>query len=365
MRFKNKLLIIISGLLIGAAAIILMTQGNPANMGFCLACFLRDTAGALKLHQAAVVQYARPEVIGLVLGSFIISLVKKEFRVQGGSAPFLRLVMGAILMIAALVFLGCPLRMVLRMAAGDLSAYLGLLGFIAGIFVGTQFLKRGFSLGRTYAQPKISGYIFPAIQLFLLVLLMTGSSLLAFSESGPGAAHAPVLLALGFALVIGVLNQQSRICQAGCFRDLFLIQDFHLFWGTLAIFIAALIGNLIIGNFEFVAYGPIAHQDWLWNFLSMLAVGLASTLLGGCPMRQLILSGTGNIDSVITVIGMVLGAAFAHNMGLASAPNKLDEAGQLVGGPSLAGKFAVVAGLIILVVIALQKRQVKQVERKI
>lgn len=357
MKIKRSLPVIISGALLGLVGVFLMLRGNPGNMGFCIACFIRDTAGALKLHQAPVVQYARPEIIGLVLGSFIISLVRREFKAQGGSSPLLRLLMGAILMISALVFLGCPLRMVLRMAAGDLSAYVGLVGFVAGVFIGVVFLKRGFSLSRTYAQPVLNGYIMPAFQLVMLILLVTGSSLLAYSTEGPGSMHAPLFLAFGLALILGVLNQQTRICQAGGFRDVFLIRDFHLFWGGLAIFVAALIANLVAGKFAIVQYGPIAHQDHLWNFLSMVPVGLASTLLGGCPMRQLILSGTGNTDSAITIIGMALGAAASHNFGLASAPNKLDEAGQLVGGPTAAGKIAVIIGLIILIGIGLMKRQ--------
>ena len=65
----------IAGSVVGLAAIILTALGNPKNMGFCIACFVRDISGALKLHSAAVVQYMRPEVIGIVLGFFIISLV--------------------------------------------------------------------------------------------------------------------------------------------------------------------------------------------------------------------------------------------------------------------------------------------------
>ena len=49
-------------------------------------------------------------------------------------------------MIGALAFLGCPLRMVLRLAGGDGNALVGLVGFAIGIFVGTLFMKRGFSL---------------------------------------------------------------------------------------------------------------------------------------------------------------------------------------------------------------------------
>ena len=62
---------IITGVVIGIAAILLAKLGNPGNMGFCIACFLRDIAGATGLHGAAVVQYFRPEIVGLVIGALI------------------------------------------------------------------------------------------------------------------------------------------------------------------------------------------------------------------------------------------------------------------------------------------------------
>ena len=70
---RDKLLIIAAGIITGLLAVILVWQGNPANMGFCIACFLRDVAGGLGLHRAAVVQYLRPEIMGLVLGAFIVA----------------------------------------------------------------------------------------------------------------------------------------------------------------------------------------------------------------------------------------------------------------------------------------------------
>ena len=62
---KEKTTIVVAGVLIGVIAAMLVFFGNPANMGFCIACFLRDTTGALGLHSAAAVQYIRPEIIGL------------------------------------------------------------------------------------------------------------------------------------------------------------------------------------------------------------------------------------------------------------------------------------------------------------
>ena len=47
-------LIILAGIVVGAAALILTAAGNPKNMGFCIACFERDIAGALSLHGAEI-----------------------------------------------------------------------------------------------------------------------------------------------------------------------------------------------------------------------------------------------------------------------------------------------------------------------
>ena len=72
---KKHFMIILTGIAIGVAAIVLVRYGNPGNMGFCIACFLRDIAGALKLHTVPVVQYMRPEILGLVLGAFVMAFL--------------------------------------------------------------------------------------------------------------------------------------------------------------------------------------------------------------------------------------------------------------------------------------------------
>ena len=43
---KETVIVVSAGAAVGLAAIFLMLLGNPANMGFCIACFLRDIAGA-------------------------------------------------------------------------------------------------------------------------------------------------------------------------------------------------------------------------------------------------------------------------------------------------------------------------------
>lgn len=340
---KEKRGIIFAGGIIGLLSVVLVYFGNPKNMGICVACFLRDTAGALGLHRAEVVQYIRPEVIGMILGAFIIAVFSKEFKTKGGSSPFLRFILGAIVMIGALVFLGCPLRMVLRLAGGDLNAVIGLLGFAAGIFVGIQFLNRGFSLKRNYNLNSAEGYAMPVIAVMLLTLLVAAPAFIFFSEKGPGSMHAPILIALIAGLIVGIVCQKTRLCMVGGIRDLIMFKETYLMWGFIAIFVVALIGNLALGYFKlgFEAQ-PIAFNDVVWNFMGMFVAGWGSVLLGGCPLRQLILAGEGNADSAITIMGMIVGAAFAHNFGLASSAK----------GPTGNGKIAVFIGIAVLLLIS-------------
>ena len=360
MKHREKTGIVLAGIAIGVIASLLVLFGNPVNMGFCIACFLRDISGALGLHTAGAVQYIRPEILGLVLGSFLMALLRKEFAPRGGSSPLTRFVLGFFVMIGCLMFLGCPFRMILRLAGGDLNALFGLLGFVCGILVGVVFLNRGYSLKRTYKLPALEGTAFSIIQVVLLVLLVAAPAFIYFSEAGagPGALHAPILISLAAGLIVGALAQWTRLCMVGGIRDLVLFREWKLLMGFLAILVSALISNLVLtavnaGSFFTLGLEgqPVAHTDGLWNFLGMLLTGFGCVLLGGCPLRQLVLSGEGNTDSAITVLGLAIGAAFAHNFGLASS----------AAGPTANGKVAVIIGIVVVAVIAVantvQKKQ--------
>ncbi len=179
----------------------------------------------------------------------------------------------------------------------------------------------------------------------LFVLSLAVPTLFTWSEGDvPGAKYAPWIVALVAGLVVGALCQRSRLCMAGGIRDVVMFREWNLILGFAAIFVTVLVGNLILNKFNPGFAGqPVAHTDGLWNFLGMALVGWGSILLGGCPLRQLILTGEGNSDSAVTVVGMVFGAALCHNLGLASSGN----------GPTVNGKIAVVFGFVVLGVISL------------
>jgi YedE family putative selenium metabolism protein len=245
--------------------------------------------------------------------------------------------LGAFFMIGALVFLGCPVRAVLRLAGGDLNALTGIAGVIAGALAGIFFLRRGFNLGRAYPAYKLTGWLMPAIMLGLLLLAFIKPAFIFYSEEGPGAMSAMLWISLLVGAVIGFLAQRTRMCFVGGWRDLFLVKDTYLFSGIAAFFIGALLVNAFAGRVDIgFSNQPIAHTSHLWNFLSMALAGIAATLLGGCPLRQTILASEGDSDAGITILGMITGAAFAHNFLLASSAS----------GPSAYGPIAVIAGLI-------------------
>lgn len=378
---KNKInpLIVVTGLVIGAAAVILTKLGNPANMGFCIACFIRDIAGSTKFHTAAVVQYVRPEIIGIVVGSLIMALASGEFRAKAGSSPVTRFILGAIVMMGALMFLGCPLRMVIRMGGGDLNAFVGLAGFAIGIVIGIIFLKAGFGLKKNYDVSTGEGLVLPIVLVVLFVAAIVlgvyslsadaiaaadkkavAAGVFSVSTSGPGSMHAPFIIALIIALIVGALAQKSRMCMVGGIRDIIMFKNFNLIIGFVAVFVAVIVGNIIVGKapvFTTMAK-PIAHSNQIYNLIGMIMVGWGSCLLGGCPLRQLILTGEGNADSAITVLGMLVGAAIAHNFGIAGGADAAATADTAYKVYEF-GKFAMpmaVIGIITLLAISLLNR---------
>ena len=316
------------GILIGILAPLLQKFGNPGNMGVCVACFERDIAGAMGLHRADVVQYIRPEIIGFVLGALIAAYLFKEFRPRLGSAPIVRFFLGVFAMIGALVFLGCPWRAALRLAGGDGNAILGLAGLVTGIWIGTLFLKGGYNLGRTQTTHAAAGWMLPLFMLGLLALLLAfpqtageaKSGVLLYSIKGPGSMHAPLAVSLVVGLVVGFFAQRSRFCTMGAIRDFVLFRQMHLLSGFIALILAAFAVNFIVGQFKPGFEGqPVAHTMHLWNFAGMALAGLAFCLAGGCPGRQLFLAGEGDGDAAVFVVGMITGAAVAHNFSLASS----------------------------------------------
>ena len=199
----------------------------------------------------------------------------------------------------------------------------------------------------------------PVVMIVLLLLLVLAPQFgrdasgnptgpIFFSTTGPGSQHVFWIIGLAVALVIGFLAQRSRFCTIGAIRDVILIRDARLLWGIVSLIVFAFLTNLLLGQFHpGFEKQPVAMTDQWWNFGGMVLAGLAFTLAGGCPGRQLFLSGEGDGDAALFATGMIVGAGLAHNFGIPSSTS----------GPGLFGPVTVGVGLAACIVIGLTMKE--------
>ena len=134
-----------------------------------------------------------------------------------------------------------------------------------------------------------------------------------------------VTLILG--LIIGWFGQRSGFCSIGGFRDFIMFRHTRLLFGFLALILGAFIGYLV-----FKILFPSAFEGFFWlmskglapvpgapagltvtayiilALVGGVAVGLIGVLLGGCPLRQVVMTAEGNVKSLCFVVGMCIGS---------------------------------------------------------
>ena len=208
-----KMVVNTNRIIVGGLSILLVAQ-ESSQYGLLHRLFLRDIAGGLGLHRAGVVQYIRPEIIGLILGAFIMALFTRDFKSTGGSGPVLRFLLGALMMIGSLIFLGCPLRMILRLAGGDWNALVALPGYIVGIWA-EHFPERGIYTGKKQSAifSQWFGWSVDSPRLLVPVFSQTGL-LYSLARKAPVPCMLPSCGTCA-GLLVGILAQRFHVCTHG------------------------------------------------------------------------------------------------------------------------------------------------------
>ncbi|MBI5018131.1 MAG: YedE-related selenium metabolism membrane protein [Deltaproteobacteria bacterium] len=346
--------VLTSGAALGALGSLLAYLGNPPNSGICISCFLENTAGALGLHPNARMQYLRPELLGFLLGSAVMALATREFRPRWRGSGAALVGFGFLMILGSAVFIGCPIKALLRLAAGDLTAVPAFAGLGFGIWVGLKLLAQGGAglegleaAARPGSPPRLVALGPVALAAALLALAFVPGALLE-STGGGGSLHAPRAVSLGAGLLLGALCQRSRFCVTGSLRDLLLTRSLGPVAALSAALAAAATLNAFTGQFRLGYHDqPGTHLEWLWSGLGMALVGLAAVLAGGCPFRQIVKAGEGDLDAGLVGVGMVLGAALVQTWGL----------GATTSGVPAAGKVATLVGLAALLSFGLRKSE--------
>jgi len=240
----------------------------------------------------------------------------------------MRFSIGVSLGLAAMVFIGCTVRVWLRVGGGDLSALPGAAGLVGGIALGVAFMRAGFHLGDAREKSLLPAALAPLtgtglLALAGLVAFGVPVSFVAQTAAGvvPGGLRAPFLLSALGGLVIGLAAQRTRFCGVSGIRDAMLIRRGGPLLGVAGLIVGVTGTNLALGQFNLGYYGqPLAQPDWLPSMVAMGAVGLSATLLGGCPFRQIVMAASGDVDASSAVLGMIAGVMSAHALGTVSSP---------------------------------------------
>ena len=208
---KKKLAL--AGVVCGIVAACLAYFGNPANMAFCIACFIRDTAGSsgTSFHRDRTVcktgDYRS-------CAGFIYHLCgDKRVSLHGRIVAYGTFCPGddSRHRFSCISGMSAPYdhphvrRRSERMDRIDRLRPRSGTGVIA--------LKKGFSLGRAHLTNRMSGGVLPVLMLGIFVLALA-TTLLKSSQSGPGSMHAPIILSLIGGLIFGAFAQKSRMCFA-------------------------------------------------------------------------------------------------------------------------------------------------------
>jgi len=325
--------VILYSVIIGVTAPVLTRLGNPVDGGISITCFMRDLAGAFGFHQIMEFSYIRPELAGIVFGVLGISLLKRSFQPTCSGSSLVYFLIGFLVALAAFVFIGCPLRLFLRLGSGDPASLSALAGLIGGVWVGTLFLRRGFALDRKAPAAPASGLIIHAVVLLALFALIFRPAMITLTNG----SHAPLIISLCAGLLAGAAAQRGKICFVSPFRNLFIARDLTWIAGLAAMTAAIVITNLALDQMHW-GVTIVGSNDPVWNFLALFAVGLGSTMVDGCPFRQLVQASQGSTDSALYLAGIAAGGAAAYNLSIAYMAGSID----------LAGKIAVIASITVL-----------------
>lgn len=141
-----------TGIAIGILAVAAQQLFNePQAYGICIACHSRDMLGWIfnNLFSTSLVDVTTAGLsapiltsLGILIGAHLAARRNNIFpcSMSGGQARMF--ILGFLVMVSALLLAGCPLRLLLRIAYGDMLAVFGLIWMVAGIALGIVVLRR-------------------------------------------------------------------------------------------------------------------------------------------------------------------------------------------------------------------------------
>lgn len=141
---------VVAGLMAVSVQVLLNVQPPPA-YGICMACHTRDLVNWFANHLAGIRWEIAPvsttlpllTTVGVLIGATVAARRNREFRWLSLGRRGRSLICGILVINGAIVAVGCPTRLLLLSAYGEVLGLVGVAGVIGGIILGTLLLKKG------------------------------------------------------------------------------------------------------------------------------------------------------------------------------------------------------------------------------
>lgn len=141
---------VVAGLLAVGVQVFFGLEPPPA-YAICMTCHPRDMITWVLNHivgtnwEIAPVSATVPllTTVGLLIGAYLAARRNQEIRRVSLGKRWRSLIYGVLVMNAGIVVLGCPTRLLLLSAYGEVLALIAVAGGVIGIIIGTWLLARG------------------------------------------------------------------------------------------------------------------------------------------------------------------------------------------------------------------------------
>jgi hypothetical protein len=116
-----------------------------------------------------------------------------------------------------------------------------------------------------------------------------------------------VLTAIPIGFLFGFFLQKGDLCGASAFSEVLLMKDWRKIWGLWVCIVTGMVGFAVLDLLGWVTLNP---KPMLWaNYIvGGILFGVGMVLAGGCVSGCLFKSGTGNLNSMMGLLGIAIGA---------------------------------------------------------
>ena len=120
-----------------------------------------------------------------------------------------------------------------------------------------------------------------------------------------------VFTAISIGFLFGFFLQKGQLCGASAFSEIFVMRDGDKLWGIWVVIVTGMAVFAVASSLEWIKLAP---KPLMWGSYVVGGVlfGAGTVLAGGCISGCLYKSGEGNLNSMVALLGIAIGASMVE-----------------------------------------------------